>query len=174
MTTTPHPADALPLPEPDEVACVGGVAQNIWCEPKIRAARREGFELAMSKSKAEIASLRFMLAVRVAGSALYGDDGELQDNSTYPQIDFKRDSVEEIESKLIERGTRRFVQDMNALASQPAQQQAGAAEVSDEQIDEVLLFETGFDGFGTQEMNSDDLRRVCRAVLALKTAGGVA
>jgi len=60
------------------------------------------------------------------------------------------------------------------IGARAGQQQAGAAEVSDEQIDEVLLFETGFDGFGTQEMNSDDLRRVCRAVLALKTAGGVA
>lgn len=40
--------------------------------------------------------------------------------------------------------------------------------VSDEQIDEVLLRETGFDGFGTQEMNASDLHRICRAILALR------
>jgi len=115
-TTTPHPADALPLPEPLVLLHTGDDfggergdpelefnsfdAATEYCTqrpPKmevglhpddaIRAAHREGYELAMSKSKAEIASLRFMLAVRVAGAALYGDDGEMQDNSTQPRHD---------------------------------------------------------------------------------------
>jgi hypothetical protein len=49
--------------------------------------------------------LRKLLAIRVAGASLYGDDGELQDNSVHPCIDFKRDSAMEIERKLLERGT---------------------------------------------------------------------
>lgn len=48
--------------------------------------------------------LRQMLAIRVAGAILYADDGELQDNSVQPFIDFKRDSAKEIERKLLERG----------------------------------------------------------------------
>ncbi len=48
--------------------------------------------------------LRQLLAIRVAGPTLYADDGELQDNSVHPFIDFKRDSASEIERKLIERG----------------------------------------------------------------------
>lgn len=47
--------------------------------------------------------LRKLLAVRVAGAFGYYDDGELQDSTTAPFIDFLRDSPEEIERKLIER-----------------------------------------------------------------------
>lgn len=48
--------------------------------------------------------LRLLLAVSVAGVHLYADDGEMSDCSEQPHIDFKRDSVKEIERKLIERG----------------------------------------------------------------------
>lgn len=47
--------------------------------------------------------LRIMLAIAHAGLSLYTDDGELQDNRVLPFIDFKRDSVAEIERKLRER-----------------------------------------------------------------------
>lgn len=33
----------------------------------------------------------------------YLDDGEMQDNSKMPHIDFKRDTIEEIKSKMVER-----------------------------------------------------------------------
>lgn len=53
--------------------------------------------------------LREMLAIRVAGvTGLYTDDGELQDSSELPMIDFKRDSAEEIRRKLTERGMRKL------------------------------------------------------------------
>lgn len=52
--------------------------------------------------------LRRLLAVRVAGALLYHDDGELQDATAVPHIDFKRESPESIEAKLIERGRRAF------------------------------------------------------------------
>ena len=40
----------------------------------------------------EIQQLRQLLAVRVAGALLYADDGELQDNTQHPCIDFRRDA----------------------------------------------------------------------------------
>ena len=48
--------------------------------------------------------LRRLLAYRIAGVALYADDGQLHDASARPWIDFKNDSVDSIEAKLIERG----------------------------------------------------------------------
>lgn len=48
-------------------------------------------------------TLRTMLAICYAGSALYRDDGELQDSRSHPFIDFKRDSVREISRKMGER-----------------------------------------------------------------------
>jgi hypothetical protein len=44
--------------------------------------------------------LRRLLAYRVAGALLYADDGELLDNTAQPCIDFKRDSVDALETKL--------------------------------------------------------------------------
>ena len=52
--------------------------------------------------------LRAILAFRVAGPSLYGDDGELQDNSEQPFIDFKNDAAEEISRKLLQRANKRF------------------------------------------------------------------
>ena len=60
--------------------------------------------------------LRSLLAASYAGAMLYNDDGELQDNREQPFIDFLRDSPDEIERKMSERG----LNSMNrALASQP-------------------------------------------------------
>ncbi len=56
---------------------------------------------------AENEHLREMLAHLYAGSALYCDDGELQDNRASPFIDFKRDSVADIRSAMVERGEQR-------------------------------------------------------------------
>jgi len=51
--------------------------------------------------------LRIMLAIAHAGLDLYTDDGEFQDNRVQPFIDFRRDSVAEIERKLRERAYAR-------------------------------------------------------------------
>lgn len=56
-----------------------------------------------SAAASENRELRIMLAIAHAGLSLYTDDGELQDNRVQPFIDFKRDSVSEIERKLRER-----------------------------------------------------------------------
>lgn len=52
-------------------------------------------------------------AMAYCGAALYGDDGELQDNRTFPPIDFRHDSAMEIRRKIHERG-------MRALAASPS------------------------------------------------------
>lgn len=50
--------------------------------------------------------LRRLFCARVSGALAYMDDGEAQDGSAEPFIDFLRDGVEEIERKLRERGIR--------------------------------------------------------------------
>ena len=97
------------LPEGAFVTMPNGWRGVVFDEEQMRA-----YALADREKRAPTASnagerdeklLRKLLAIRVAGAALYGDDGELQDNSVHPCIDFKRDSAEEIERKLLERGT---------------------------------------------------------------------
>lgn len=50
--------------------------------------------------------LRRLLAHRLAGVRGYFDDGELQDSSRAPAIDYLRDHPKDIELKLIERNLR--------------------------------------------------------------------
>ena len=47
--------------------------------------------------------LRCMVAIAFSGSKLYTDDGELQDASEVPFIDYKRDTVSEIHDKIFQR-----------------------------------------------------------------------
>jgi hypothetical protein len=48
--------------------------------------------------------LRKMLAWTYSGFSLYCDDGELQDSREHPFIDFKRDSIQDLQSKMEQRG----------------------------------------------------------------------
>lgn len=48
-------------------------------------------------------TLRRLLAFSYSGTHLYGDDGELQDGR-FPTIDYRRDSVQDIETKIHQRG----------------------------------------------------------------------
>lgn len=77
-------------------------------------------------------TLRKLLAHSHAGVLLYTDDGELQDNSTAPHIDFLRESAASIESKLFQRAliaqgrhdtasqvNRSFLASLKASAPQP-------------------------------------------------------
>lgn len=65
----------------------------------------------------ETIELRMMCAVAHCGSALYHDDGELQDSREYPWIDWKRDSVSEIRRKLTERALPKIDAALSARAS---------------------------------------------------------
>lgn len=49
------------------------------------------------------ATLRMMLAFSYCGHELYRDDGELQDNRMQPHIDFKRDPLDVIQYKMVQR-----------------------------------------------------------------------
>jgi hypothetical protein len=54
--------------------------------------------------------LRKMLAFAYSGSTkLYGDDGELQDYSEMPGIDYVRDTVREINDKMNTRGINKLI-----------------------------------------------------------------
>ena len=53
--------------------------------------------------EADNMKLRRLLAFRVAGHLLYTDDGELQDASAWPIIDFKRTPIDVIEDALKQR-----------------------------------------------------------------------
>ncbi len=53
------------------------------------------------------AHLRRLLSLVYAGASLYTDDGELSDSREHPHIDFKRDSVAEIEAKMRTRAAAR-------------------------------------------------------------------
>lgn len=69
----------------------------------LRWANLREAELLILRQEREAKELRRLLARAIAGSRLYADGGELQDNSVHPTIDFQRDSVAEIECKLAER-----------------------------------------------------------------------
>lgn len=70
-------------------------------------AARAGWEAARRVAEAEIhdnRELRMLLALYAVGSShLYLDDGEISDSSVHPGIDFKRDSVHDIQERLIQR-----------------------------------------------------------------------
>jgi hypothetical protein len=59
----------------------------------------------IEKLERENKIFRRLLALSYSGAGnLYHDDGELQDSSSVPLIDFRRDSAEEIEDKIQQRG----------------------------------------------------------------------
>jgi hypothetical protein len=64
--------------------------------------RSEMMYQAPTMTKTEL-ELRRLLAIHATGSSLYCDDGELQDCTKYPFIDFLRDSPELIRLKIQQR-----------------------------------------------------------------------
>ena len=69
------------------------------------AATSKRYLEALREEQAENARLRRLLAISRGGVGLYTDDGELDDCSESPHIDYKRDPVEMIELKIQERAT---------------------------------------------------------------------
>lgn len=61
---------------------------------------------AQATQDAEEKKLRRMLCVAYSGTAAYMDDGEASDARAHPFIDFMRDSVDEIQAKMRERGVK--------------------------------------------------------------------
>jgi len=61
---------------------------------------------AQATQDVEEKKLRRMLCVAYSGTAAYMDDGEASDARAHPFIDFMRDSVDEIQAKMRERGVK--------------------------------------------------------------------
>ncbi len=57
--------------------------------------------------RAEIKQLRTLLAVTYSGYKLYADEGNLQDHSAQPFIDFRNDTVMEIDKKMMKRAVKK-------------------------------------------------------------------
>lgn len=77
------------------------------------AAHKVGFTLGVERMRAaktpaaEERAIRELLCIAYAGALAYMDDGEAQDNSVNPGIDFIRDSAAEINRKMRERAAAR-------------------------------------------------------------------
>lgn len=78
-----------------------------WLGDGFTKLRRSQIVAVLDEQAAENEQLREMLARLYAGSALYCDDGELQDARATPFIDFKRDSVADIRYAMVERNERK-------------------------------------------------------------------
>ena len=76
---------------------------------EIRRNKDSSPAMALSESElltyaiSELNRFRELLAACYAGPSLYRDDGELQDTSAQPHIDFRRDSADEIQRKMRQR-----------------------------------------------------------------------
>jgi len=80
------------------------VADELYADPEIATLKQQLAE-AQSGNRtldAEVIELRRLLAF--AHGVTYCDDGELQDASAKPFIDYSRDTVDEIKSKIYKRG----------------------------------------------------------------------
>lgn len=96
--------DNLFKSEDDEEA--GWLAYNM--ELAFKAADAE-----ITRLKEELGGARELIAWACAGTTLYADDGELQDNSQKPFIDFRRDTIEEIKHKIQVRGNTAYAAYLN-------------------------------------------------------------
>lgn len=76
----------------------------------------------LASAQEENAQLRILLALTYAYrniTSLYLDDGEVQDNSLHPSIDFKRDSVDVLREKMRSRSSPTM-----KMVSEPGSQEA--------------------------------------------------
>jgi hypothetical protein len=105
MTTESALRQALQLIAAQDQGCGGNVTEaEAWRSAQAIARAALAAQAAPSEPVAQNEySLRLMLCMAYAGSAAYMDDGELQDNSRTPFIDFLRDPPNVIQRKIIER-----------------------------------------------------------------------
>ena len=179
--TTPHPTDALPLPEPFMVMCRDTVPHiyDAWAN-QLRAARREGFELAIRQAQPTPALKRHALEAadqlsKYAAAPFFPDTDKrgVTRSTTTEWWDGLAELIEEAQP-LIARALRECTEPRDE------QQQAGAAEASDEQIEKLARQFSGEPSCSgawgsTFEFEPVELRNFVGAILALKaTAGGVA
>lgn len=98
----------------------------------IRAIAREALSdvrQGETSGEEDATKLRRLLAFCYSSHRLYLDDGEMQDNSVQPFIDWKRDSVDEIVRKIHERGLAQIMRSVETT-SVPAAHRAGTEPLS--------------------------------------------
>jgi hypothetical protein len=96
------------------------------CLSYLKDRRNTTLYFVKEKKRLEIENieLRKMLAFANTGAKLYGDDGELQDNSIFPFIDYKRDSVELIKQKIYRRNmndpkVQEYLETLREVSNEP-------------------------------------------------------
>lgn len=83
---------------------IAALKESVESGPRVLREDAERNAARAERAEYENAELRIMCAIAVTGlGKLYHDDGELQDTNAQPWIDWKRDSVDEIQRKLRER-----------------------------------------------------------------------
>lgn len=82
-----------------------GLAETEACAAATKAVqlRISAINCEYEALREENTKLRLMLATSIAGSRGYFDDGEMQDSSRMPMIDFKRFTPDQIRNALAER-----------------------------------------------------------------------
>lgn len=76
-------------------------------QERVEAAwNRRAHDDLITYAASELERFRELLAACYSGAKLYRDDGELQDTSARPHIDFRRDSASEIQRKMQARRAR--------------------------------------------------------------------
>lgn len=158
LSALTHPAPSAAEPVAWQVKTDAGLWGQPFANPRVaedfrRAGRREVRNLYAAPPAPQAPSepaLRRLLALAHCCSTLYTDDGELSDCSVFPDIDFKRDSVEVIEQKLKERAARK-------LAASPTLPEAPAPQAkSDVGEREVAhVGDTRFEGWLSEHQISD-------------------
>lgn len=82
---------------------IGGWQPTAMACHEAKAAIKQALAQQDQPSKTERQIRRMFCATYASNSSPYMDDGEAQDNSMHPCIDFLRDSPEQIQSKMVER-----------------------------------------------------------------------
>lgn len=72
-------------------------------------------KLVIEELKADNQRLRTLLAVTFSGYKLYTEEGQLQDSSALPFIDFKHDSVGDIDRKMMARSIKQTSRPKNKI-----------------------------------------------------------
>lgn len=89
----------------------------------------QGFNACYAQALARETELRRLLALSYSGHLLYGDDGELQDSTAHPFIDFKRDDPTVIAAKMVERAAKVAQTDPRELIAKQAANLVDGAEL---------------------------------------------
>ena len=97
--------------EPDRDVLIRAAEEEL----RIVSGERPSSDETTAKPNKDEMTLRRLLAIAYSGfERLYTDDGELQDGSEVPVIDYVRDSVDDIQRKIHQRGATKVASQLKA------------------------------------------------------------